>query len=103
MLFMSKQRSEPRAVDLMMARSRAEVPEDRLVVLRQQRETHELVHRPSADVRGGNVADVVHVEAEERAHLGLFKRRFDAREALLAQALDIDALFPIHTHEAECF
>ena len=58
-------------MQLVMLGGRAEIPEDRLVVLRQQREAAVLVLRPGADVRGGDVAHVVHVEAEQRAHLGL--------------------------------
>src|SRR5258708_8017686 len=85
----------------MVTGGRSEVPEDRLGAPREQREAADLVLRPRADVRGGDVADVVHVEAEQRAHLRLFQQLFGACEALRAQALEIDALFPVHRHRAK--
>ena len=95
--------AQPRAVDLMMTRRRAEIPEDRLVILRQQGKAHQLVHRPGADMRGGDVANVVHVEAEQRAQLGLLQRALHPRQPLMAKTLDIDAFFPIDGHQAESF
>jgi hypothetical protein len=53
---------EPWAIDLVVARRRAEIPNDRFVVLGQEREAHQFIHGPGADVGGGDVADVVHVE-----------------------------------------
>ena len=63
------QRGSLRSKDeqLVVARRRAKVPEDRLVVLRQQREPADLVLRPRADMSGRDVAHVIHVEAEQRA------------------------------------
>src|SRR5215472_11935433 len=55
--------TEPRAVELVMAGGGAEVPHDRLVAPRQQREAGRLVQGPGADVGGRQVSDVVHVEA----------------------------------------
>src|SRR5215471_2920198 len=95
--------TEPWTINLMMARRRAEVPHDRLVVLRQKREAHELVHRPGADMRCSDIPNIVHVEAEERAQLGLFQRSLDAIKTIAPQPLDIHPLFPIDTHEAEGF
>ena len=63
--------AEPRVVELVVAGGRAEVPHDRLVALGQQAEAVELVLRPRADVRRRDVADVGHVEAEQRAQLRL--------------------------------
>jgi len=57
-----------RAIQLMVPGRRSEVPQDWVVILRQQREAVGLVLRPCADVRGRQVAHVVHVEAEQRAH-----------------------------------
>ena len=93
--------AEPGAVELVMAGRRAEVPEDRLVVLRQQREAASLSMRPRADVRRRDVADVVHVEAEQRADLRLGEQALDAREPLRAQPLEVDALFPVDGGQAE--
>src|SRR5207237_3553681 len=76
--------AEPRVVELMVTRGGAKVPHDRLVALRQQREPDQLVHRPRADVRGGDVADVRHVEAEQRAELRLLQRSFRPRQPLRA-------------------
>ena len=60
----------------MMLGGGAEIPENRLVVLRQQREAVGFVLRPGADVRRGEVAHIVHVEAEQRAHLRFREQRF---------------------------
>ncbi len=87
----------------MMLGGRAEVPQNRLVILRQQSKAADLVLRPGADVRRGDVAHVVHVEAQQRADLGLREQRFDARQALAAQAIHIDALLPIHCHGSVSF
>ena len=92
--------SEPWAVDLVMARRRAEVPHDRVVALRQQAEAVELVHRPGADVGRRDVADVAHVEAQQRAELRLREQRLDPRQALLAQAVEADPLLPVDAHHA---
>ena len=85
-----------------MARRRAEVPHHRVVVLRQQAETRELVHRPRADVGRRDVADVAHVEAQQRPDLGLCEQRLDARQALPAQARNVDALLPVDGLQSEC-
>ena len=81
--------AEPRAVELVVARRRAEVPHDRVVALRQQAEAHVLVDRPHADVRRGDVADVAHVEAEQRAELRPLQSRLRPREPLGAQPLEV--------------
>src|SRR6516225_660700 len=95
--------TEPWTINLMMARRRAEVPHDRLVVLRQKREAHELVHCPGADMRCSNIPNIVHVEAEERAQVRLFQRGLDTIKTIAPQPVDVHALFPIDAHEAESF
>src|SRR6185503_11924942 len=95
--------AEPRAMQLMVARRGAEIPENRLVLLRQQREAADLVLRPRADVGRGDVAHVVHVEAEQRAHRRLAEQILDARQALAAQPVVIDPLLPIDAHRAVGF
>ncbi len=90
--------AQPGAIELMVPGGRAEVPQDRLVILRQQSEAADLVLRPGADVRGGDVAHVVHVEAQQCAHLRFRQQGFGACQALAAQAVHIDALLPIHRH-----
>src|SRR5712671_2880214 len=59
---MSKQRSAPI--------SDFEIPQDRLIVLRKQREPAHFVLSPRADVRRCQVAHIVHVEAKKRSHFG---------------------------------
>ena len=63
--------AEPGTMQLVMFGSRSEVPQNRLVILRKEGEAIRLVLRPGADVRRGQVADIVHVEAQQRAHFGL--------------------------------
>src|ERR1700677_4707734 len=88
----------------MVLRRRTEVPHDRLgrVALApgKQRETADLVLRPCADRRRGQVADVVHVEDEQRAHFGLTKLLFRLSQTLLAQTIEVDTLLPIHSHRS---
>ena len=81
-----------------MAGRRAEVPHDRLVALGEQAEAVELVLRPRADVRGRDVADVRHVEAQQRAQLRLGQQRRDPRQPLLAQPVEAHALLPVDRH-----
>src|SRR5258707_875353 len=87
----------------MVPGSRAEVPQDRLVVLRQQREPADFVLRPGADVGGGEVPHIVHVEAQQRAHFGLLKQSLGLLQSLPAQAVEVDALLPIHRHASISF
>ena len=82
----------------MVPGGRAEVPQDRLVVLGQQGEAVDLVLRPGADVRGRQVAHVVHIEAQQRAHFGFLEQLFGTRQALFAQAVEVYALLPVHCH-----
>jgi hypothetical protein len=63
--------SEPGTMQLVMFRSRSEIPQDRLIVLWKEREAIRLVLGPCTDVGRGQVADIVHVEAQQRTHLRL--------------------------------
>ena len=92
--------AEPRVEELVMPGGRAEVPHDRLVALRQQAEADVLVDGPHADVGGRDVADVAHVEAEQRAQLRLFERCLRASQACLAQPVEVDPLLPVDPHHA---
>jgi hypothetical protein len=92
--------AEPWVVELVMPGRRAEVPHDRLVALRQQAEAIELVRRPRADVGSGDVADVAHVEAQQRSERRVGEQRLDAPEALVAEAIEADALLPVDPHRA---
>src|SRR5208282_762082 len=90
--------SEPRTMQLVMFSRRSEVPQNGLVILRKQREPICLVLSPCADVGRGQVADIVHVEAQERAHLRLLKKILSACQSLTAQTIEVDPIFPIHCH-----
>ncbi len=61
--------SEPGTMQLVVFRRRSEIPQNRLVVLRKQREAVGFVLRPCSNVCRRQVADVIHVEAEKGAHL----------------------------------
>jgi hypothetical protein len=45
-------------------------------------------------VGGGDVANVVHIEAEQSTHLRLSQQRFGTLEAVAAEAAEIDSLLP---------
>ncbi len=85
---------------LVMLGGRAEIPENRLAFLGQQRETAHLVLRPRSDVRGGDVSDVVHVEAQDRAHFGFREEIFDPLQALPPQPVKVDPLLPVDRHRS---
>ena len=95
--------AQPGTIELVVLGGRTEVPQNRLIILRQKREAAVLVLRPSADVRGGDVAHVVHVEAEQSAHLRFLQQRSGASQALAPQALEIHPIFPIHRHRSVGF
>src|SRR6267154_2806041 len=81
-----------------MSRSRPEIPQDRLIILRQQRESANFVLGPGADVRGREIPHVVHVEAQQGSHFGVRQQRLCAGQPLAAQPVKIDALLPIDRH-----
>src|SRR5256884_26763 len=95
--------SQPRAILLMMSRRRSKIPKDRLVILRQQRKSADFVLRPRPDVRRREVAHIVHVKAQQRSHLRFRQQRFRPRQAFAAQAVKINAVFPIHRHRPVSF
>ena len=66
---------QPRRVQLVVPRRGAEVPDVRIAVAGQQRVARELVARPLADHGAGRVADVVLVEAQQRAEARVARAR----------------------------
>ena len=76
-------------------RGRAEVPEHRLAAAGQHREPDQLVHRPGADVGGGQVADVGEVEGEQGAEVGGLQRGPEPGQPFGAQPVEVDALLPV--------
>ncbi len=89
-------------MQLVVFRRRSEVPQDWFVVLRKQRETVRLVLRPCADVGRGQVAHIVHVKAQQRSHLGFLQKILGPRQALAAQAVEVNPVFPIDRHRSIC-
>src|SRR6516225_947144 len=87
-------------MQLMMFRRRSEVPEDRLVILRKQRESVRLVLRPRSDVRRREIAHIVHVEAEQSTHFRFCKQSLRASQSLAPQPVEIDPVFPIDCHRS---
>jgi hypothetical protein len=86
---------QPRCVKLVMARGAAEIPDVRLAVAGEQRVAGELVAGPFADHGAGRVADVVLVERKQRPEPRVRQRGAHAREAVLVQPAEIDALLEI--------
>src|SRR4051812_14368044 len=62
---------QPRRIQLVVLRRRAEVPEHGVALARQQHAARALVARPLADVRARDVADVVLIEQQHRAQVRL--------------------------------
>src|SRR6185436_12783348 len=82
-------------VQLVMTRRRAEVPDVGIAVAGQERITRELVARPLADHGARRVADVVLVEAKQRAESRARERGARAREPVVVQPPEIDALLEV--------
>ena len=86
---------QPRRVQPVVLRRRAEVPDVRIAVAGEQRVARQLVARPLADHGAGRVADVVLVEAQQRAQPGVGERRARAREPVVVQPAEVDALLEV--------
>jgi hypothetical protein len=72
----------------------------RLAVAGQHREAAHLVARPLADRGAGEIANVVVVEHQQRAELGLLQRLARASEPIPMQAAEIDALLEVDVHHS---
>ena len=88
-------REQPRAVQAVVLRRRAEVPQVRLAAAGEEREARHLVARPLPDVGARDVADVVEVEDQQGAQLRCLERLADAVEPVVPQPLGVDALLPV--------
>ena len=86
---------QPRRVELVMLRGRAEVPDVGLAVAGDQRVAQQLVARPLADDRARRVADVVLIERQQRAEAAARERLAHARDAVGVQPAEIDALLEV--------
>ncbi len=91
---------QPGRVEPVVHGGRAEVPHDRLLARARAARSGELVALPFADLGGGDVADVVDVEQQQRAQLGVLQRLLGAADAVAAQAVEIDAALEVHAHGA---
>src|ERR1700693_5486033 len=86
---------QPRRMQAMMLRGRAEIPDVRVAVAGQQRIAGQLVAGPLADDGAGGVADVVLVETEQRAETRTRQRGTRTRQAIVVQTAKIDALLEV--------
>src|SRR5579871_11025 len=87
----------------MMPGGGSEIPEDRFIILGEQRKPVGLVLRPGANVGRGDVADVVHIETEQRSHRGLLQQISGFLQALAAEPIEVDAALPIDRHASMSF
>ena len=92
--------AQPRRVEAVVLGGRAEVPDVRVAVAGEERIARELVARPFADHRARRVADVVLVEAEQRAEARAGERLARARQPVVVQAAEVDALLEVDLHVA---
>ena len=88
----------PRRIEPMVLRRRAEVPEHGIALAREQHAPRALVPRPLADVRARDVADVVLVEEENGAELGVPQRRPRLLQSLAPEPGEVDPLLPVDRH-----
>ena len=86
---------QPRRMQPMVLRGGAEIPDVRIAVAGEQRIASELVARPFTDDRARDVTDVVLVEAQQRAESRFRERRARAREPVIVQSAEVDALLEI--------
>ena len=87
---------QPGRVETVMHGGGPEVPQPGLAVASEERETAHLVARPLADHSAGEIADVVVVEAEDRAQPRALQRLARAGESVVVQAGEIDPLLEVH-------
>ena len=89
---------QPRRVELVMLRRRAEIPENRISLAGEQRAARALVPCPFPDVRARHVADVVLVEEEHRAERGVPQRLPRLLQPIAAELGEVDSLLPVDGH-----
>src|SRR6185369_5570994 len=79
---------------------RTEIPDIRVAVAGEQRVARQLVACPFADHGAGGVADVVLVEAQQRAQPRLGQGRPRAGQPVVVQPAEIDPLLEVDLHVA---
>jgi len=93
--------AQPRVVELVMARGRAEVPDNGFTTSGKKREADQLVHGPGTDVRAGHVTDVVEVKGEQRPRSDCSSSAFNLssrlprRRAMSTRASQSTAFVPL--------
>src|SRR5260370_19694325 len=92
---------EPWRIELVVHRRRAEIPQDGLAGAGEQRPARKLVTLPFADLGRGDVADVVDVEHQERAEVGVLEGSLNAREPVAMQAAVIDPFLQVDPPSAQ--
>ncbi len=85
-------------VELVVPRGGAEVPQDRVLSARQEREADVLVALPRPDRGARQVAQVVRVEEQERPEVGGVESGLRPGHPVAAQPVEIDPLLPVHRH-----
>src|SRR5436190_23425022 len=82
----------------MVLRRRAEVPQHRVAVAREERAAGALVARPLADVRARDIADVVLVEEQDGAELRVPEGRLRSLQPVAPKLREVDPLLPVDRH-----
>src|SRR5882757_4041724 len=92
-------RLQPGSVNAVMGGGGAKIPQMGLPVAGKYREAAEFIARPLADSGGGDVADVVVVEAQQCAESGIADGLPGAAQAVTVETPKIDALLEIDIHD----
>jgi hypothetical protein len=90
--------AQPRAVQAMVLRRRAEVPDVGIAAARQQRVSRHLVARPFPDMGARDIPDVVEVEEQDGPDVRRLQGRAGTPKPVASKALYVPALFPVHVH-----
>src|ERR1700722_13829326 len=96
---MAAKRLQPWRINTVMGGGRTEIPQMRLAVAAQHREAAEFIARPLADCRRSYVADIVVVEAQQRAERGIANRLPGASQRIAGRPPKIDALLEVDIHD----
>src|SRR5262249_30256641 len=91
---------QPRRIEPMVPRRRAEVPYPRLAVTGEERVADELVSRPLSDDGARDVTDVVLIEHEQSAQLRAREGAAHPGQAIVVEPPEIHALLEVHLHVA---
>ena len=86
----------------MMRGGGAEIPQMRVLIAHQHGVTRHLVARPFPDHGRGEIADIVVVEAQDRAEIGIRQRFLRPRQAVFVQPREIHPLFEIDRRMTRC-